>query len=93
MEIKDFKNRKHLEEVVVDLYGKTTEVKQDTITGTEKELLAFNLKNGQSIWGVMAVATDYKPENIKKPNRGKIYKTKINGKTIKNAKGNKSSTS
>lgn len=91
-EATNFNTREALENAIIEQHGKTTNPKEDTISGTLDELKKLNLSHGTSIWGVRAVATDYtEPVTTKRPNRGKIFDSKLNGKTtIKNAKRNKS---
>lgn len=87
----DFNLRADLEVFVVGKYGRTTNTKDDVITGTEIDLKKLQLSHGQSVWGVPAEAIDFKPEKkFTRPNRGKLFDSKLNGKTvIKNAKTNK----
>lgn len=89
---KNFVTREALEMAVIDDFGKTPEPKDAVIEGTIEELKKLNLSHSQFVWGVIASATDYTQQKIaERPKRGKIFKSKLNGITIKNAtKKNKS---
>lgn len=95
--VNDFANRDELERYVILNYGKTPDKKQNvTISGTRADLIKKFLTDGQSIWGVVVECTDpvvlEKSTVVKRPDRGKIFDSKINGViTRKNAKTNKSS--
>ncbi len=74
---KDFNTRTALEKQIVSDYGRTVDKKDDTISGTTKQLHELQLEHGNVIWGVKVVASDYKLKNIKKVNRGKKFPSKV----------------
>jgi len=80
----DHSTREALENAIIQTYGKTPDLKEVTISGKSEELLKLNLSHGDSVWGVVAEATDYKPkEKTLKVNRGKRYPSTLNGLKIK----------
>lgn len=86
MEIKakDFSGREELEKHIVATYGRTTDKKDHTIVGTEKELADHKIKHGQSLWGIMVTATDYqqKEKVVREPRGERKVESFVNGKNI-----------
>jgi len=81
---KDFSGRDELEKHIVTTYGRSTEKKVHTIVGTEKELAEYKIKHGQSLWGIMVTATDYKPKEkvVREPRGERKVESSVNGKNI-----------
>lgn len=72
----EYADRDALEVAISD---KTTEPKEDTITGTLEELRALRLEHGMVVWGIAVVASDYAaPVKHAKPQRGELHKFGIN---------------
>lgn len=84
LKAKDFSSRLALEEHIESTLGATPDKKDATIGGTTVELSELSLSHGDSVWGVLAVASDYQ-EPIKTPRveRGTEFPTKLNGIFIK----------
>lgn len=79
----EYPSRDALEKYITEVYGNTPEPKQAEIDGTSTELRALKLAHGDMVWGVVAVATDYvEHESVAVPERGEVFKSKINGVTI-----------
>ncbi len=79
----EYPSRDALEKYIGEVYGNTPDPKQAEIDGTSAELRALKLSHGDMVWGVVAVATDYvEQEAVAVPERGEIFKSKINGVTI-----------
>lgn len=79
----EYPSREALERYIEAVFGATPEPKDATIEGTSEELLTHQLSHGETIWGVVAVASDYQPKvNVPRVERGKIHKSKINGQEI-----------
>jgi len=80
LKISDFNTRKDLETHIVSTYGRTTDLKDDTIEATAEELRTFKLRHGGRVWGVPVIATDYEPKPAKnKLSRGEVKPSVING--------------
>jgi len=79
----EYSSRDALEKYITEVYGGTPEPKSAEIDGTSEELRALNLSHGDIVWGVVAVATDYIAQVTSTvPERGEVFKSKINGVTI-----------
>lgn len=80
MKITDFNNREDLENHIINVHGKTPDIKDDKIEGTQKEFRKFNLRHGQFVWGVKLNATDYEQKRTKSElSRGEVKRSVING--------------
>lgn len=80
LKAKDFPSRDALEKYIEDNFDKTPEPKDVTIEGTDGELLVLNLSHGDSIWGVVSLSKNYKPQvNVPKVERGEKHPSKLNG--------------
>lgn len=77
---KNFQSREDLEKEIVNKHSKTTDKKNDTITGTELECRKLHLSHGQVVWGVEVVVSDFTPPEIilNKIQRGPKFKSSIN---------------
>jgi len=80
LQVSDFSSREALEKHIEALFGATPDPKNATIEGTGDELGAHYLSHGDTIWGVVAVASDYQPKvDVPRVERGEIHKSKLNG--------------
>lgn len=75
----DHSHRSTLEEAVISAYGRTVDKKDAQIVGTVVELHNLGLRHNQTVWGVIARASDYKVNNQKGAPRGKRHPSKLNG--------------
>lgn len=83
---KDFNTREELEKFVTQKYGQTTELKDDVISGTRKELKKLFLDDTKRVWGIPCEITDEPTEpTLQKARieRGEIHTSKINNVTKK----------
>ena len=76
----DFASREALELSISQQFGATPEAKDVIIDGTREELLKLNLSHGDSVWGVIAQASDYQEEIIPpRVDRGAEFPSMLNG--------------
>lgn len=91
IDIKNFATRADLEKEILVLFGndliKNKDLKE-SIVGTTEELARFSLSDQTTVYGIKCEPSDAKDQPAKatltkKPNRGELFDSKINGIKIK----------
>lgn len=83
LQASEYPSRDALEKHIAGVYGSSPDPKNAEISGTNAELRSLKLAHGDTVWGVIAIATDYvEQEAVSVPDRGEVFKSKINGVKI-----------